>query len=62
MATEGRTFSGMRLYARELEAVAELAEHLREQGLDVVTRAKDIETMQGIERVLSFFFLVGPKG
>jgi putative ABC transport system permease protein len=48
----------MRLYASQLDDVAPLAEWLRGQGLEVVTRAKDIETVKAIDRVLTFVFVI----
>ncbi|MCP5365556.1 MAG: ABC transporter permease [Hyphomicrobiales bacterium] len=53
-----RTFASARLYAQGLDDVAPLAQRLRDEGLDVVTRAKDIETVKAIDRVLTFVFLV----
>ena len=53
-----RSFAGARLYARGLDDVAPLAAWLRDQGVEVVTRAKEIETVKAIDRVLSFVFLV----
>jgi putative ABC transport system permease protein len=53
-----RSFAGVRLYARALEAVPGLAERLRAEGFDVVTRAAEIERVRAIDRVLSFMFSV----
>jgi putative ABC transport system permease protein len=53
-----RRFAGMRLYARSIDDVAPLAAHLREQGLDVVTRSGEIEMVRAIDRVLTFVFVV----
>jgi putative ABC transport system permease protein len=53
-----RSFASMRLYASQLDDVAPLAEWLRGQGLEVVTRAKDIETVKAIDRVLTFVFVI----
>jgi putative ABC transport system permease protein len=53
-----RSFASMRLYANRLDDVAPLAEWLRGQGLEVVTRAKDIETVKAIDRVLTFVFVI----
>jgi putative ABC transport system permease protein len=53
-----RSFASMRLYARQLDDVAPLAAWLRSQGLEVVTRAKDIETVKAIDRVLTFVFVI----
>jgi putative ABC transport system permease protein len=54
---ERRVFASARLYARGLDDVAPLAEHLREQGIEVVTRAREIETVRRIDRVLSSIFV-----
>ncbi|MBK8906865.1 MAG: ABC transporter permease [Rhodospirillales bacterium] len=53
-----RTYAGVRLYAASLDDVASLAAHVRSRGYDVVTRAKDIETVKAIDRVLTFIFFV----
>lgn len=53
-----RLFAGARLYARSLDDVAILADHLRAQGLEVRTRAKEIETVRAIDRVLSDLFYI----
>jgi putative ABC transport system permease protein len=53
-----RAFAGARLYARDLDDVAPLAAWLRAQGIEVATRAKEIETVKAIDRVLTFVFLV----
>jgi len=53
-----RAFAGVRLYARSLERVGDLAERLRSEGFDVVTSAAEIEMVRSIDRVLSFMFSV----
>lgn len=53
-----RAFASARLYARGLEDVAPLAEQLRAQAIEVVTRAREIETVQAIDRVLTLVFVV----
>jgi len=53
-----RNFAGARIYARGLDDVAPLAEHLRSLGLEVRTRAKEIETVRAIDRVLSDLFYI----
>ncbi|MCW5699653.1 MAG: ABC transporter permease [Rhodospirillales bacterium] len=55
---DARTFAGVRLYARTLDDVATLAQFVRDHGYDVRTRAKEIETVKAIDRVLSFIFFV----
>ncbi|MCB1857532.1 MAG: ABC transporter permease, partial [Gammaproteobacteria bacterium] len=61
LAPSGRAqevFANARLYAAGLDEVLELAALLRSQGLEVRTRAADIETIKAMERVLTFVFLV----
>ncbi|WP_417797895.1 ABC transporter permease [Terasakiella pusilla] len=53
-----RDYAGIRLYAKGLEDVQVLADELRRQGLEVRTRAKEIETVRSIDRVLSRLFLI----
>jgi putative ABC transport system permease protein len=53
-----RRFANVRLYARGLSDVAPLALQLRGEGLDVVTRAKEIASVQAIGRVLTLIFAV----
>lgn len=57
-ADAARAFAGVRLYARTLDQVQSLADYLRDQGLEVHTRAKEIETVRAIDRVLSSLFAV----
>jgi putative ABC transport system permease protein len=49
-------FANARVYATELGAVAGLADYIRAAGVEVRTRARDIENVQAIERVLTFIF------
>lgn len=56
--TAVRAYAGVRLYARGLEDVAGLAEHLRAEGLDVHTSALEIERVRATDRVLGFLFAV----
>jgi putative ABC transport system permease protein len=51
-------FANARLYAQGLDEVLSLASLLRSQGLEVRTRAADIETIKAMERVLTFVFVV----
>jgi putative ABC transport system permease protein len=53
-----RPFASARLYARDLDDVAPLAERLRGQGIEVVTRAHEIENVKAIDRVLTLIFVV----
>ncbi len=55
---ERELFANARLYAAGLDEVLSLASLLRSQGLEVRTRAADIETIKAMERVLTFVFLV----
>lgn len=55
---ERREFANARLYARSLETVAPLAEHLRSQGIEVRTQAERIATVQALDRTFSFLFQV----
>jgi putative ABC transport system permease protein len=52
------TFANARIYARELDAVAGLAAHMRAQGIEVRTQAERIASVQALDRVLSFLFRV----
>lgn len=56
--TGPRLFANARLYARDIDDVATLAGVLRDQELDVRTRAREIETVRAIDRVLTLVFLV----
>lgn len=53
-----RLFASARLYARGLDDVAPLADRLRAQSIDVVTRAHEIDTVKAIDRVLTLMFAV----
>jgi putative ABC transport system permease protein len=53
-----RPFASARLYARELDDVAPLADRLRGEGIEVVTRAREIETVKAIDRTLTLLFTV----
>lgn len=55
---EPRLFAGLRLYARDLDGVAPLAERLRAQGMEVRTRAAEIESVKAIDRVLGLIVVV----
>ncbi len=48
-----RLFAGVRLYARDLDAVAPLAQALRAEGMEVRTRAAEIDGVRAIDRVLT---------
>ncbi|WP_462322417.1 FtsX-like permease family protein [Halochromatium sp.] len=51
-------FANARLYARNLEAVAPLAEQLRRTGIEIRTQAERIATVQALDRTFSFLFRV----
>lgn len=53
-----RSYASARLFARDLDAVGPLADRLRGQGMEVRTRADDIETVKAVDRTLSFIFTV----
>lgn len=57
-APAARAFASARLYARSLDDVAPLASWVRDQGIEVTTRAQEIETVKALDRVLAFVFLV----
>ncbi|MCB1792136.1 MAG: ABC transporter permease [Gammaproteobacteria bacterium] len=51
-------FANARVYATGLDEVLTLAALMRTQGLEVRTRASDIEAIKSIDRVLTFVFIV----
>jgi putative ABC transport system permease protein len=51
-------FASARLYARDMDGVAPLAARLTAEGLEVRTRAAEIEQVRAIDRVLSVLFAV----
>jgi putative ABC transport system permease protein len=53
-----RTFPGFRLYARSIYDVAGLRDLLVSRGLEVRTRAEDIELVQGMDRDLTAVFWI----
>lgn len=57
-AVNERPFSSARLFARNLDGVAALADRLRAEGLEVRTRADDIEMVKAVDRTLGFIFVV----
>lgn len=50
------SFANARVYAVDLDSVATLADFIRAGGVEVRTRARDIENVKAIERVLAFIF------
>ncbi|HLO76551.1 MAG TPA: FtsX-like permease family protein [Magnetospirillum sp.] len=58
LAVGERAFTSARLFARNLDGVAVLADRLRGEGMEVRTRADDIEMVRAVDRTLSFIFSV----
>lgn len=57
--TEAKTrFARARIYARTLDDVPLLADWLQQRNVEVSTRARDIEAVKAIDRVLSLIFAV----
>ena len=58
-----RSFPGFRLYARDVYGVAGLRDALAAQGVEVRTRAEDIELVQSMDRNLTaVFWLIAAVG
>jgi putative ABC transport system permease protein len=57
-AKRARVYPGFRLYAAELTDVAPLSSEFMNQGLQVRTRADDIEVVQSMDRNLTVLFWV----
>jgi len=57
-ATARSAYASARLYAAGLDDVAPLAALLRGQGIDVATRAREIESVKALDRVLTLVFVV----
>ncbi len=53
-----RAFAGFRLYARSIEDVAGLRDRLQAQGVEVRTRAAEIETVRALDRNLTAVFWI----
>lgn len=51
-------FARARIYAKTLDDVAPLADWLQQRNIEVTTRARDIESVKAIDRVLSLIFAV----
>jgi len=56
--SERKIFASARVFAKTLAGVAILADFIRQDGIEVRTHAKDIETIQQTEKVLSFIVKV----
>lgn len=57
-ADRERAYASARLFARGLDDVGPLADRLREAGIEVRTRAADIEMVKAIDRVLTLIVSV----
>jgi len=53
---KARSYPGFRLYAQSIHAVSELKDHLSRQGIDVRTKAADIELVMRMDRNLSAIY------
>lgn len=53
-----RRYAGFRLYANQLEEVETLRDLLTGQGLEVVTKAREIRSVRGLDRALTLIFLL----
>jgi putative ABC transport system permease protein len=53
-----RRFAGFRVYAATIDAVAPLREEFLDQGIDVRTRAADIELVRTLDRNLSIVYWI----
>lgn len=51
-----RRYAGFRLYARDLDSVASLRDALVSQGIEVMTRAREIEAVRTLDRSLTLIF------
>jgi len=58
LRVERTQFASARVFAKSLPDVATLADFIRQGGVEVKTHAKDIETIQQTEKVLSFIVKV----
>jgi putative ABC transport system permease protein len=55
---EDRSYPGFRLYARNIEQVAMLREHLMDQGIEVRSSIADIALVQSLDRNLSVVYWI----
>ncbi|MEG2004458.1 MAG: FtsX-like permease family protein [Bilophila sp.] len=53
-----RKYAGFRLYARHLSDVETVRDLLTAQGVEVVTRAREIHTVRSLDRALTLIFLL----
>lgn len=53
-----RRFARFRLYARDMDSVAQLREHFLNLGVEVQTSARDIQTFQQIRAALTALFIL----
>ncbi|MGV6825765.1 MAG: ABC transporter permease [bacterium] len=56
VAVKQRTYPGFRLYAQSIYDVASLRDNFKRQGIEVQTRASDIELVQRMDRNLTTVF------
>jgi len=49
-------YGGFRLYAKDLASVSSVRDYLTAQGVEVVTRAREIEAVRGLDRALTLVF------
>jgi putative ABC transport system permease protein len=54
--TGGRNYPGFRLYARSIYDVPELRDQFIDQGMEVYTKAEEIEVVKSLERAFSLIF------
>ena len=53
-----RNYSGFRIYARSIDDVEELREWFKEQQIEVITKAKDINEVKSLDEALTQLFLI----
>lgn len=54
--TTPRKYGGFRLYAKDLDSVATVRDALTAQGVEVMTRAREIQAVKGLDRSLTLIF------
>ncbi|MBQ7607349.1 MAG: ATP-binding cassette domain-containing protein [Desulfovibrionaceae bacterium] len=52
------SYAGFRMYVKNPEAVLTVRDALKEQGIDAWTHAREVETIQGLQRALSLITLL----
>jgi len=53
---EPRKYAGFRLYAKSLDDVAALRDFITAQGVEVLTKAREIQAVQGLDKTLTIIF------